>query len=71
MVPLCGYLFEKKESLFESFVTSVFDSRNKAKASGNSALAYVYRILMNSLYGRFVKNPLSTVTEICVVLCKQ
>lgn len=33
--------------------------------SGNEALSYVYKILMNSLYGRLGINPKSTITEIC------
>lgn len=36
-----------------------------AKKEGNTALSYVYKILMNSLYGRFGINPRSTITEIC------
>ncbi|GJV03534.1 DNA polymerase-like protein [Tanacetum coccineum] len=35
----------------------------EAKKSGNDALSYVYKILMNSLYGRFGINPKSTITE--------
>lgn len=65
VVPLSGYLFEKKESPFESFVSSLFESRSKAKKDGNDALSYVYKMLMNSLYGRFGINPSSTVTELC------
>lgn len=36
-----------------------------AKKEGNAGLAYVYKILMNSLYGRFGINPRCTITEIC------
>lgn len=50
---------------FEGFVSSLFDSRLEARRSGNDALAYVYKILMNSLYGRLGINPRSTVTEVC------
>ncbi|GJR92385.1 DNA polymerase-like protein [Tanacetum coccineum] len=39
--------------------------RLEAKKSGNDALSYVYKILMNSLYGRFGINPKSTITEVC------
>lgn len=28
-------------------------------------MSYVYKIIMNSLYGRFGMNPESTVTELC------
>jgi len=33
-----------------------------AQKEGNSGLSYVYKILMNSLYGRFGINPRSTIT---------
>uniref|UniRef100_A0A803NCT6 DNA-directed DNA polymerase n=1 Tax=Chenopodium quinoa TaxID=63459 RepID=A0A803NCT6_CHEQI len=36
-----------------------------AKKDGNEALSFVYKILMNSLYGRFGINPNSTKTELC------
>lgn len=65
VIPISGYLFEKMESPFSHFVTSLFESRSEAKKSGNEALSYVYKILMNSLYGRFGINPKSTITEVC------
>lgn len=63
--PLYGYLYEKKKSPFGEFVTSLYSSRLEAKQNKNEALSYVYKILMNSLYGRFGINPQSTKTEIC------
>ncbi|KAL2457040.1 DNA polymerase [Forsythia ovata] len=63
--PLRGYLFEKKPSPFVSFVSSLFAKRQKAKADHNDAMSYVYKILMNSLYGGFGINPVSTITEVC------
>lgn len=65
VIPISGYLFEKKESPFKGFVSSLFESRLEARKEGNEALAYVYKILMNSLYGRFGINPKSTITEVC------
>lgn len=65
IMPLKGYLFEKKPSPFDSFVTSVFSQRQEAKKTGNEAMAYGYKILMNSLYGRFGINPESSITEVC------
>ena len=65
VLPISGYLFERMESPFKDFVSSLFESRLEAKISGNEALAYVYKILMNSLYGRFGINPKSTITEVC------
>lgn len=65
VLPISGYLFERKESPFKDFVSSLFESRLEARRSGNESLSYVYKILMNSLYGRFGINPKSTTTEVC------
>lgn len=65
VIPISGYLFERMESPFRDFVSSLFESRLEARISGNEAMAYVYKILMNSLYGRFGINPKSTITEVC------
>ena len=62
--PLSGYLFEKMDSPFKDFVSKLFESRLEARNAGNDALAFVYKILMNSLYGRLGINPKSTATEI-------
>ena len=65
VIPINGYLFESKESPFRHFVSSLSESRLKARKEGNDAMAYVYKILMNTLYGRFGINPKSTTTEVC------
>lgn len=65
VIPISGYLFEGKVSPFRDFVSSLFDSRLEARKEGNEAMAYVYKILMNSLYGRLGINPKSTTTEVC------
>ncbi|KAF3649797.1 hypothetical protein FXO38_17513 [Capsicum annuum] len=65
IIPLRGYLFEKKDSPFKGFVSHLYESRLESKKSGDKAMSYLYKILMNSLYGRFGINPESTVTEIC------
>lgn len=62
---LSGYSFQKMNSPFESFVATTYDKRLSAKRTGNDAMVYVYKLLMNSLYGRFGINPKSTVTEVC------
>lgn len=64
VIPIAGYLFDRMESPFNEFVSSIFGNRLKAKEEGNEALSYVYKILMNSLYGRFGINPKSTTSEI-------
>lgn len=65
IIPICGYLFDKMESPFKGYVNTLFESRSNAKKMGNDALSYVYKLLMNSLYGRFGINPQSTRTEMC------
>lgn len=65
ILPLRGYMFEKKSSPFEGFISSLYKSRQEAKKAGNEAMSFFYKICMNSLYGRFGINPESTVTEIC------
>lgn len=65
IMPLRGYLFEKKSSPFEGFILQLYERRLEAKKNGDEAMTFIYKILMNSLYGRFGMNPESTVTEIC------
>lgn len=65
IIPLRGYMFQKKASPFEGFISDLYKSRLEAKKSGDQAMSFVYKILMNSLYGRFGINPESIVTEIC------
>jgi hypothetical protein len=67
VIPMRGYLYDEKcnGSPFVEFVTKIFEKRQEAKRMGNQALAYIYKILMNSLYGRFGINPESTITRLC------
>ena len=67
IVPLRGYLFESLDtSPFINYVSNLYESRKKAKKDGDEAMSYIYKLLMNSLYGRFGINPKSTVIlEIC------
>ncbi|KAI5653901.1 hypothetical protein M9H77_31088 [Catharanthus roseus] len=64
VIPISGYLFEKKESPFKSFVSSLFESHLEAKKSGNNFMSFVCKTIMNSLYGRFGISPKSTKMEI-------
>ena len=65
IIPLWGYLFERKPSPFADFVSTLYNNRMLAKKEGNEPMVFVYKTLMNSLYGRFGINPESVVTEIC------
>lgn len=62
---LSGYSFEKKNSPFCSFVKTIYKNREEAKRAGNDAMSYVYKLLMNSLYGRLGINPKCMITEVC------
>lgn len=63
--PKRGYLFEKKESPFKGIISDLHNKRLEAKAKANESMIYIYKTLMNSLYGRFGINPENSVTEFC------
>lgn len=58
------YLYEKKETSLEEFVTSLYLSGLEAKQNKNEALSYVYKILLNSVYSRLGISPKGAKTEI-------
>ena len=58
-------MFEKMSSPFEGFITNLYESRKEARRAGDEAMAFVYKILMNELSGRFGMNPESTVSVVC------
>ncbi|KAM7460644.1 hypothetical protein LguiB_036035 [Lonicera macranthoides] len=70
IIPLRGYLFEKKTSPFKEYVSDLFEKRMEAKKAGKEGMAYVIKMLMNSLYGRFGINPDLNISEICNKLRK-
>lgn len=43
----------------------LYQKRLEAKEKGDKAMAFIHKITMNSLYGRFGISPESTKTEIC------
>nr|BAD66818.1 orf774 [Beta vulgaris subsp. vulgaris]CBJ20683.1 hypothetical protein [Beta vulgaris subsp. maritima] len=64
VIPIKGYLFQKRESPFKDYVGSLFERRLQAKEDGNEAMSLLYKLVMNSLYGRFGIHPKSTKTDI-------
>lgn len=64
VLPLSGYLFKRMESPFKKYVNALYNNRLEAKASGNKALSYILKILLNSLFGRFGISPESTITKL-------
>ena len=63
--PIRGYIFEEKHIIFNSFVTDAYEARVKAKKEGNEPMSFIYKLIMNSLYGRFGISPDYTTTEVC------
>ncbi|KAF5191917.1 Dna polymerase [Thalictrum thalictroides] len=58
-------MFEKKESPFVDFVNDLYEKRLEAKRLGQTSLVFGYKLIMNSLYGRFGINPLKDDSIIC------
>lgn len=65
VVPLRGYLFEKSPSPFSEIISDLYQKRLEAKERENAPMALIYKLIMNSLYGRFGVNPESTGTALC------
>lgn len=65
IIPPRGYLFEKKLSPFKGVISDLYESQLEAKKRGDEPMTWIYKVLMNSLYGRFGINPKGTVSEIC------
>lgn len=50
---LGGFKFKKADNLFSPFVKNIYSKRLKAIKEGHTALAFTFKLLLNSLYGRF------------------
>lgn len=50
--------------LFKEFIEYFYEERLKAKKEGNASLVMFYKLLMNSLYGKFGQKDFDTV-EVC------
>lgn len=48
-----GWIFDDMEYIFRDFIDDWWATRFKAQNQGQTGLAYVCKILMNSLYGKF------------------
>jgi hypothetical protein len=58
-----GYVYEKKAPIFRDFVQTVYEDRQVAIASGNEAVSFTLKILLNSLYGKFAQRQSGTSIE--------
>ncbi|MCE3049323.1 hypothetical protein HAX54_044602 [Datura stramonium] len=65
VLPMKGYLFEKGEgSPFKDFASSLSENRIREKQKGNAVMSYIYKLIMNSLYGRLGISPERTVNNV-------
>ncbi len=51
-----GYVYIETDTLFKEFIQKVYTLRKAALVAGDDALAYVLKIFMNSLYGKFAQR---------------
>lgn len=65
MTPVRGWLYEKKPSPFDKFISDIYEKRIEAKKNRQDSMVFIYKLLMNSLYGRFGLNPLCSIGELC------
>ena len=53
-----GYKFKAIDNMFIEYVKIWSDKKIQAKKDGNSALYQITKLMLNSLYGKFSKNPI-------------
>ena len=52
-----GWKFKQTKGLFEKYINIWSENKINAKKEGNRALYMVSKLMLNSLYGKFAKNP--------------
>ena len=52
-----GWKFKQTKGLFDKYITVWSNNKINAKKEGNKALYMVSKLMLNSLYGKFAKNP--------------
>lgn len=62
IVPLKGYLYTEIASPFRSYIGDLYEKRRVAKENKDAGLSFIYKGLMNHLYGRF---GISAESETC------
>jgi len=50
---LDGYVCDDTDYIFDNFIKDVYAKRLEAKKNGNKSLDYMYKLIMNSVYGKF------------------
>nr|QXT50775.1 hypothetical protein [Stipa capillata] len=64
VVPLEGFLFEKMDSPFGDYISTISERRIEAKKKGNQVEQLGFKLLMNSNYGRLAIAPDSTACRV-------
>lgn len=52
-----GWKFKQTHNLFDNYINIWSNNKINAKKDGNRALYMVSKLMLNSLYGKFAKNP--------------
>ena len=52
-----GWKFKQTRGLFDKYINIWSNNKIEAKKNGNRALYMVSKLMLNSLYGKFAKNP--------------
>lgn len=52
-----GWKFKRVRGLFNEYINTWSNNKIQAKKDGNKALYMVSKLMLNSLYGKFAKNP--------------
>ena len=52
-----GWKFKQTRNLFDNYINIWSGNKIQAKKDGNKALYMVSKLMLNSLYGKFAKNP--------------
>lgn len=62
--PLRALLFDRQPSPLKEFVENFYEKRLKAKLENKHAAQLLYKLISNSLYGRFGLRPDATITTV-------
>lgn len=54
---ISGYKFRGIKGLFREYIEYWYGVKNECKHTGNLALYYIAKLMLNSLYGKFGSNP--------------
>ena len=54
-----GWKFKQTKGLFDKYITIWSNNKIEAKKNNNKALYMVSKLMLNSLYGKFAKNPMN------------